>query len=85
MSKAITKHYVTLNGRDYTVKVYHDFYKDEGRDMIEIWTEWEVPLLADRGLALRRTTWRGCCVSNHGKLGKKILSMIENQQDGLKG
>ena len=64
------RHYIRLNGKDYTIRQH-----DDGR--IDIDTTWEIPHPSDAGLTHPRMVHRYASVSPYGRLGKSILKQLE--------
>jgi hypothetical protein len=67
----IRKEFVTVDGKNYSVTV-----SETGS--ISIWTNWQVPCIADlRRLSVRpRMIDKSASVSPYGRLGKKVLAVL---------
>ena len=79
-----TTHYVKHNGKEYTVRMYPDSANIHGefmRGWTEISVEWEVPSVADRWSVQPTTIHKSASVSPYGRLGKKILAILEATKD----
>ena len=68
--EVISKQYINLSGKQYNVIV-------RASGSIDISTSWEIPHPADAGSCHPRMVHRYASISQSGRLGKKIVSMLQ--------
>ena len=69
-NEIISRQYIALKGKQYSVLV-------RANGSIDISTTWEIPHPSDAGSVHPRMVHRYAFVSQSGRLGKKIVSMLQ--------